>query len=79
LSGKRAVNVQSVLDHYDPAGNGVRMIGAKIFLLLKEKRKYARISLFGMLSCHPSQGVHLEDFSLVYIQLCPNLQVLHLI
>lgn len=50
LSGKRAVNVQSVLDHYDPTGNSIRLIGAKIFLLLKEKRKYVH-SVPGAL-CH---------------------------
>ena len=50
LSGKRAVNVQSVLDHYDPTGNSIRLIGAKIFLLLKEKRKYVQSVL--CTKCH---------------------------
>lgn len=38
LSGKRAVNVQSVLDHYDPSGDNTLLIGAKTFLLVKEHR-----------------------------------------
>jgi hypothetical protein len=45
LSGKRAVNVQSVLDHYDPSGDNTRLIGAKIFLLVKEHRKCAQLPL----------------------------------
>lgn len=53
LSGKRAVNVQSVLDHYDPTGSSIRLVGAKIFLLLKEKRKCVQCSVFACLGWFP--------------------------
>lgn len=41
LSGKHAVNVQQVLDHYDPTAD-ITLIGAKILLIQNEHaRKYA--------------------------------------
>ena len=57
LSGKRAVNVQSVLDHYDPTGNSIRLIGAKIYLLLKEKRRYVQPAVCKVSSLLPSYSL----------------------
>lgn len=42
LSGKHAINVQEILDHFDPTAADTTLIGAKILLIQKEHaRKYA--------------------------------------
>lgn len=47
LSGKHAVNVQHVLDHFDPIAADTTLIGAKIRLLQKEHaRRYAKFTCF---------------------------------
>jgi hypothetical protein len=48
LTGRRAVNVQRVLEYYDPEASHTKLIGAQVFMIQKDhgKQRYASHDLY---------------------------------